>query len=66
MATQLTEAIKKFGSTIKGRVSSPDHASHDEARQIWNAMIDRHPAVIVQPTDGADVAPAISLPGTTH
>jgi FAD/FMN-containing dehydrogenase len=61
MATQLSEKIAGMKGTIKGRVLTRDDPAYDEARQIWNAMIDRHPAVIVQPADGADVAPAIKF-----
>ena len=61
MPAQLNEAIEKFKNTIKGRVLTPQDTTYDEARQIWNAMIDRRPAVIVQPADAGDVAPAIKL-----
>src|SRR5918995_1731068 len=61
MAAQLSEAIARIKGTIKGRVLTPDDANCDEARQIWNAMIDRRPAVIVQPADAADVGPAIQF-----
>ena len=61
MATQLSEAIARIKGTIKGRVLAPDDPNYDQARQIWNAMIDRRPAVIVQPADAADVGPAIQF-----
>ena len=61
MATQSKEALKKLSGAIKGRVLGPDDSAYDEARRIWNAMIDRHPAVIVQPANGDDVPVAIKF-----
>jgi FAD/FMN-containing dehydrogenase len=61
MATPSSQAIDKLKSMIKGRVLTPQDAAYDDVRQIWNAMIDRRPAVIVQPSDSGDVAPAIKF-----
>lgn len=61
MAAQLSEAIARIKGRIKGRVLTPDDPNYDEARQIWNAMIDRRPAVIVQPADAVEVEPAIQF-----
>ena len=44
---------------VRGAVTSPDDAPYDNARAIWNGMIDRRPAAIVTPADAADVAAVV-------
>ncbi len=61
MATQNFVDTQTLKSKIKGRIILPADSEFDEARQIWNAMIDRRPAVIVQTASAADVAPAIAF-----
>jgi FAD/FMN-containing dehydrogenase len=42
-----------------GDIIEPHHPTYDDARTIFNAMIDRRPAVVVRPRTGRDVARAI-------
>jgi hypothetical protein len=42
-----------------GEVVEPGHEAYDDYRAIWNAMVDRRPALIARPTSAADVAAAI-------
>jgi FAD/FMN-containing dehydrogenase len=44
-----------------GSIIAPEHARYDEVRQVWNGMIDRHPAAIVFPRTDAEVAAAITF-----
>ncbi|MGE5215898.1 MAG: FAD-binding oxidoreductase [Chloroflexota bacterium] len=59
MTTQSSALGKKLKDTIRGRVLTSEDSNYEEARQIWNAMIERRPAVIVQPSDEDDVAAAL-------
>jgi FAD/FMN-containing dehydrogenase len=54
-----TTAVEGLSAAIKGRVVTTDDAGYDEARALYNAMIDKRPAAIAYCTDEADVAAAI-------
>jgi len=61
MTTQSSKLGKELKGMIKGNVLIADDPGYEEARQIWNAMIDHRPAMIVQCADADDVSPAIAL-----
>ena len=43
-----------------GPVLAPGDDGYDAARQAWNAMVDKRPAIVAQPDDVLDVAAAIA------
>lgn len=45
---------------IRGTVTGPDDEGYDVARRVRNGMIDKRPAVIVQPVNAGDVMTAHS------
>lgn len=53
--------IQAFSDRLHGAVLQPGNEGHDEARTVWNAMIDKEPAVIAQCTGAADVIAAVNL-----
>jgi FAD/FMN-containing dehydrogenase len=44
---------------MRGTVTTPGDPDYDERRKLYNAMIDRRPALIARCTDAADVMAAI-------
>lgn len=46
-------------SKLKGSVLRPGDTGYEAALQVWNAMVERRPALIVRPAHAADVAVAV-------
>ena len=54
-------AIDDLRSTLSGAVITPSDAAYDPARQAWNGMVDKRPALVAQCADAHDVATAIGF-----
>jgi FAD/FMN-containing dehydrogenase len=61
VTTMRSDVIDDFKSKLRGRLIQPDDPDYDEARKIWNAMIDRRPAMIVRCAGTADVMCAVTF-----
>ena len=53
--------IKSFRTAFHGKVFEPSDVGYNEARQIWNASVSKHPSVIVQCAGVADVIAAVNF-----
>ncbi len=52
-------AVADLSQGLRGRVLTADTPGYDDARTIWNAMIDKRPAVIARCASAADVKRAV-------
>ncbi|WP_132288714.1 FAD-binding oxidoreductase [Kribbella sp. VKM Ac-2568] len=57
--------VDELRGSIGGAVFAPDDAGYDDARRVWNADIDRRPAVIVSCRTAEEVRAAIAFATTT-
>ncbi len=61
MTTTRSADLDQLRSAVEGEVHGPGDTGYDEARTIWNAQIDRRPAVVVMATSTDDVATALAF-----
>jgi FAD/FMN-containing dehydrogenase len=54
-------AVQDLGDSLRGNLILPGHPAYDPARRVWNAQMDKHPALIVQPRGAADVRSAVQF-----
>ena len=60
--TVLEEAeVKEFQTRLRGKLLRPGDDGYDDARKVWNGMIDRRPALIARCTGAADVIAAVTF-----
>ena len=48
-------SLEKLAAVVRGPLFKPGDPRYDKVRQVWNGMIDRHPAAIVEAAGVADV-----------
>src|SRR5829696_1923343 len=53
--------VEQLGSRVRGRLLHPNDAAYEEARRLWNGVIDKKPALIVRAADEADVIEAVNF-----
>ncbi|HEV3376166.1 MAG TPA: FAD-binding oxidoreductase [Thermoleophilaceae bacterium] len=54
-----TDLAAALAERLAGQVIAPDHPDYEAARQVWNGMIDKRPALIACCADADDVAAAL-------
>jgi FAD/FMN-containing dehydrogenase len=53
--------VKNFSANVRGRVITASDPEYEQARRIWNPMIDRRPALIVRCSGAADIQRSVAL-----
>jgi FAD/FMN-containing dehydrogenase len=56
-----TATIARLEQRLEGRLIRPNDADYDAARKVWNGMIDRYPALIIQAKNSADVTAGVNF-----
>jgi FAD/FMN-containing dehydrogenase len=56
-----TNEIEELGKKLRGRVITSTDSQYEEARAVWNGVIDRYPQMIVRCTSDKDVIEAVNF-----
>jgi FAD/FMN-containing dehydrogenase len=58
--------VQGFKTSLRGPLLCPDDAGYDEARKVWNANVDKRPALIAGCAGVSDVINAVNFARTNH
>jgi FAD/FMN-containing dehydrogenase len=58
--------VEEFQKSLRGELIRPGDGGYNEARKIWNANIDKHPALIARCMGAADVINAVNFARDNH
>ena len=53
--------IQRFGKRLRGQLVQPGDGSYEEARKVWNGMVDKRPAIIARCAAATDVVEAVGF-----
>ena len=54
-------AVNELSDSLRGQLLTRGDAGYDDARTLWNAMHDKHPALIARCADVQDVSTAVNF-----
>jgi FAD/FMN-containing dehydrogenase len=54
-------ALQELRDSLRGALILPGEPGYDQARRVLNESIDRHPALVVQPSGVADIRTAVTF-----
>ena len=57
----MASIVSQWQGRFDGRLLTPSDAAYEGSRRVWNAMIDRRPALIARCVNAADVRAAVKL-----
>src|ERR671922_996278 len=67
VATRIKDdIIQEFRTSLSGQLILPEHPSYNEVRKVWNAMIDKSPALIARCMGAADAIKSINFARTNN
>jgi FAD/FMN-containing dehydrogenase len=60
-ATMSAQTFDTLAGQLSGSIVLPSHSEYDQARTLWNGMIDKRPAAIARCASAEDVARVVSF-----
>ena len=59
--SSLGEDVQPLRDSVTCDVIAPGDPSYDEARKVWNGMVDKYPAAVVRCSSTAEVVAAVTF-----